>query len=181
MLTLQTMKISSKQEKVRELVLSIFLQNHELTYLAIAKKSGASVSTVKRVILNYRKGLPNIHKKGSGRKAGSDKNLLNEVKNLFGRNPTLSVRDVAVRAGTTKCRVLKIRQKNYLRTYRVQKVPVRSNEKQLVADNQARKLYMEHLPKFDCYVMDDETCVTANFRQVPGHEFYTLKKKGQVQ
>ena len=114
-ITLQLIKMSSKQEKVRELVLSIFLQNHELTYLAIAKKSAASVSTVKRVILNYRKGLPNIRKKGSGRKAGSDKNLVNEVKNLFGRNPTLSVRDVAVKTKITKLGVQQSKKSN-LRT-----------------------------------------------------------------
>ena len=83
MVTLQTIKISSKQGKVRKLILSNYLQNHESKYSAMAKKTGTSLSTEKRVILSYQKGLPNICKKGSRRKAGTDKKLVKEVKSLF--------------------------------------------------------------------------------------------------
>ena len=114
MITLQTIKISSKQGKVQKLILSNYLQNHESKYSAMAKKAGASLSTAKRVILSYQKGLPNICKKDSGRKAGTDKKLVKVVKNLFGRIPTLSVRDVAVRTRTTKFRVQRMKENSYL-------------------------------------------------------------------
>lgn len=36
------------------------------------------------------------------------------------------------------------------------------------------------LTKFDCVVMDDETYVKADFKQLPGQEFYTASGKGRV-
>ena len=166
MITLQTFKISSKQGKVRKLILSNNLRNHESKFSAMAKETGTSLTTAKRIVLRHQKALFNICKKDLGRKAGTDKKLVKVVKNLFGRNQTLSVRDVSVKTKTTKFTVTQTKQKSNLKTYRVQKVPDRSNENQLVAEKRARKVYMEYPPKFDCCVMDDETCVKPNFRQV---------------
>ena len=113
-------KMSSNQEKVRELVLSTYLENPELKYSVIAKKTGASESTVKRVVSNYKKGVPTIRKKGSGRKAGAEGNLAKRVKEVFKQNPNTSVRDVGVKAGTSKSIVQRIKSDGKLKTYRVQ-------------------------------------------------------------
>lgn len=180
-IALLTTKMSSKQEKVRELILSTYLQNPGLKYSAIAKIVGASERTVKTVISNYKKGLPVSRKKGSGRKPEfSNPKVAAKVKRLFKQNPNTSVRDMADRAGTSKSTVQRIKEKSKLKTYRVQKVPDRSDEKQLVAQMRARKLYERYLTKFDCCVMDDETYVKADFKQLPGHEYYTSPKKGNV-
>ena len=44
----------------------------------------------------------------------------------------------------------------------------------------ACKLYTTMLTKFDCVVQDDETYVKADFKQLPGQEFYTVTGRGKV-
>ena len=44
----------------------------------------------------------------------------------------------------------------------------------------SRKLYTTMLTKFDRVVQDDETYVKADFKQLPGQEFYTATGRGKV-
>lgn len=67
-----------------------------------------------------------------------------------------------------------------LRSSKVQKVANRSEEQQLRAKTRARKLYDNFLTKFSCVVMDDETYCKADFKQLPGQEFYVAAGRGQA-
>ena len=48
------------------------------------------------------------------------------------------------------------------------------------AKQRSRKLYTNMCTKLDCVVMDDETYVKADFKQLPGQEFYTASGKEKV-
>lgn len=173
--------MSSSEKEVRDKIISKFLENPAIKFLQLANNVGTSLSTVKRTISKYKKGLSVDRKKGSGRKKGpADKKLARTIKNLYARNPNTSVRDMAAKAGTSKSTVQRVKKFYNLRTYKVQKIPDRSEEKEKVAKRRARRLYEGYLTKFDCIVMDDETYCKSDFNQLPGHKFYTARTKGGV-
>ena len=56
----------------------------------------------------------------------------------------------------------------------------RDDKQNTSAKAQSRKLYTTMLTKFDCVVEDNETYVEADFKQLPGQEFYTATIRGKV-
>lgn len=171
--------MSSEQEDTRNKIIYKYLENPHQKYSKIAKEVDISLSTVKRVITKHKQGLSTRRKPGSGRASGpSDMNLAREVRRKFAQKPSTSVRDMAEQAGTSKSQVQRIKKFYNLRSYKVQKVPDRSEEKEKIAKKRARKLYTQYLTKFDCVILDDETYCKADFSQLPGHEYYTAKRKG---
>lgn len=173
--------MSSQQEKNRQTIICKYVENPNLTYKKIAQVVGVSISTVKRTIKRYKEAKPLSRTPGSGRSKGP-RNLTaaRKVKQLFTRNPGTSIRDAAEKAATSTSFVQRTKKFYNLRSYKVQVVPDRSEEKELEAQRRARKLYRRYLTKFDCVVMDDETYCKADFKQLPGHEYYTASKKGGV-
>lgn len=173
--------MSSKQERTRIEIISKFVENPNRSFLAIAKDVQTSRKTVQRVISNYKKGHNTTRQPGSGCPKGPrDKKLAAQVQRKFAGNPNTSEREMAVKVGTSRAQVRRIKEHYNLRSYKVQKVPDRSEDQQQRAKTRARKLYTQYLTKFDCVIMDDETYCRADFNQLPGDEYYTAKIKDGV-
>ena len=125
----------------------------------------------------------NVFRKiGLGRRKGfSCTQNVKKVKALLERNPRLSNRKLAVKANCSEKTVRKIKQSVGLKTYKVQTVPDRNANKNVKAQQRARKLKSGFLAKKKCCIMDDETYVLCEFSQLPGQEFYSATKRGGVE
>ncbi|KAF2882220.1 hypothetical protein ILUMI_23943 [Ignelater luminosus] len=142
----------------------------------IAKLLKLPRSTVGKVIRTYKERLSTERKPGSGRKTGfQNTNFAVRIR----RNPNLSERTVANEFGTSKATVHPVKVKAGLKTYKIQKVPDRDQEKERRAKSRARKLYNAFFTKFNCCVMDDETHCVADFSQIPSQEFYVASQRGK--
>lgn len=173
--------MATKQMKVREKIIHKHTQNPDMSYNDIAKTLGVARSTVGNVIKNFKNTLTIERKKGSGRKAGPiSKSKDKAVVASFTRNPNVSVRDVAKKINMSKSYVQKVKKRAGLQTFKVGVSPNRDEKQNTVAKTRARKLYDQWLPKFDCIVMDDETYIKADFKQIPGQEYCTAKDKKLV-
>lgn len=165
----------------RKKVLHILRQNPLWTIKRVAKHAGVSTSTVDRVVRRKKYDVSVERAKGSGKKSGPmDKALYKSVVTHFKKNPNASVRDIAKKLSTSSSYVQKCKKRAQLKTFKVQKVPDRSAEKETEAKTRARRLYENFLTKYQCCVMDDETYVKGDFKQLPGQEFYVAESKGQV-
>ena len=76
--------------------------------------------------------------------------------------------------------VQKVRKEKGLQSYKVPLAPNRSDKQNTTAKYCSRKLYNNIVHNFDCIIMDDETYVKSDFKQIPGQVYYTAKKKGDV-
>lgn len=169
------------QEKVRKLIASTIIENPGISQRNLAKKLNMPKTTIQNILTNLKNRGTIERKRGSGRKKGSvNKDIERKVKALFKRNPNTSVRDMAEKIGTSKSTVQRMKQRLGLKTFKVQKVPDRSEEKEAICKRRARKLYENFLTKFSCCVIDDETYCKADFRQLPGLEYYVSVFRGGV-
>lgn len=119
---------------------------------------------------------------GSGRKRGPvDKKLTKKVLKSCKDNPGLSDNDRAQRYRTSRTNIRNIRLRAGLKSYKAIKQPNRSEKQNLTAKTRARLLYTLVLTKFQgCVVMDDETYVKFDFKQIPGQKFYLSTIRGNV-
>ena len=76
--------------------------------------------------------------------------------------------------------VQKAKKRAGLRSFKVQKAPNRNEKQNRTAKTRTRKLYTQMLTKPHCCIMDDETHVKADFRQIPGNQYVTAKDKYDV-
>ena len=53
-----------------------------------------------------------------------------------------------------------------MKSFKVKTVPNRNDKQNVTAKTLARKLYREHLTEFSCVIMDDETYVLEDFKQL---------------
>lgn len=166
----------------REKIIRIFQEKPETTYKSIAREVKVCIKTVGNVIKRFREDLKLTRKTGSGKQKGfkSPKRVI-KVKALYKRNPGLSSRKVALKAGCSKSLVQKIKKEAGLKSYKVQKVPDRNAVKNSTAKQRAKKLRIDFFSKFDCCIMDDETYVLADFSQLPGQEFYVADSRGNCE
>lgn len=170
-----------KQFETRKKILSKYNQNTAASYSKIAKNVGVAKSTVQKVISNYKKTFTIERKVGSGKKAGPiDTNLANKVISAFKKNPSLSLRDVAKKCNTSKSYVHKVKQNRGFKSYKVTVAPDRDEQKNKIAKTRSRKLYENFLTKVDCVIMDDETYIKGDFKQMPGQNYYVAEAKGAV-
>lgn len=176
-------KMSSKQEKVREKIVDKFLENTEVSYRSIAKSVNEPEATVRRVIKRFLETKSVVRKEGSGRQAGpSNPEVLKKLKRLYKRKPQTSERDAADTCLTSKTTVH--RYKNYLglHSFIAQKTSGRSESDEKVVKRRARKLYTKFLTKLEgCVIMDDETYVKSDFKQLPGKTFYVAAAKKMIE
>lgn len=171
----------SKQRDNREIIVRKHHENPGMSHNDMAKSLKIAKSTVTSVLKKYKETLSIDKKKGSGRKKGfvsqkKAKSVLAALK----RNPGLSVRDVAKKVCMSSSYVQKVRKQAGLQSFKVNAAPNRNDKQNKTAKTRARKLYDQVINKFDCIVMDDETYVKADFKQIPGQQFYSAKKRGLV-
>ena len=98
----------------------------------------------------------------------------------YKRNRNLFIRDVAIKLKVSHITVQRAKKRAGLTTVKKVKVANRDYKQNTSAKQWSRKLYTNMLTKFDCVVMDDETYVKADFKQLPRQEFYTASGKGKV-
>jgi predicted transcriptional regulator len=174
-------KMASPEKQRRELILRKHLENPQLSHRNIGKQLGIVQSTVSRVIKRYYETLSIERKEKCGQNGWSisDQDHKRVVK-VFKRNPNASVRDVAKKLNLSKSFAQRAKEREGLHTYKVQKAPNRDERQNTVGKSRARKLYTQMLTKPHCLIMDDETYVKADFRQLPGLLFFTAQHKFDV-
>lgn len=175
--------MSSNQEKVREKILNKFLENTKASKRSIAKAVNEPEATVRRVLNRYLETKSIVRRPGSGRPAGpSNPELLSKVKRLYQRKPLSSERDVADSCHTSKSTAHRYKAHLGLHSYIAQKASGRSETDENVVKKRARKLYNTFLTKLDgCVIMDDETYVKGDFKQLPGKTYYVAQAKNAIE
>lgn len=160
--------MESKEQLVRDKILRIHHENKDLSHRSIAKTLGIANSTVSRVIKRFEERLTTDRKpRSEGKSIPYNTKNHNRVVGAFNRNPNASVRDVAKKLHLSRSFVQKAKTKAGLRTFKVQKAPNRDEKQNKSAKTRARKLYLNMLTKVECCIMDDETYVKADFKQIP--------------
>lgn len=157
-------------------------QHPEWSVKKIAKVSEVSQKTVFNVLKRFRESLCVLRKPGSGRKAGPvNKRLAKLVKLSLRSNPGLSLRERANHYNVSTFYIRKLRNTMKMKSFRMIKAPNRSDKQESTARKRARKLYDTWMTKKKgCCIMDDETYVKADFRQLAGRNFYVSTIRGNV-
>ena len=129
----------------------------------------------------YKETLSVERKPGSGGARRSiDPVVARKVVKSFKQNPGLSDGDRAARYGTTRDTARKYRIRAVYKSFSMIKHPNRSDKQVAIAKSRIRLLYNE-LTKFKgCLILNDETYVKANFKQLPGRKFYVSQFRGNV-
>lgn len=166
----------------RKKILNKYLENPNQSYSMIAKSIQLPKSTVFDVISRYKKTLTvDRAPKTKDTSAFRNKILTSKIKRSVIQNPGLSLRQRAVKYGTSHETVRRILKKSKLRIYRAIKIPNRNDLQNLKAKKRCRKLYDNVLTKFKgCLILDDETYVKVDQNQVPGQKFYVANKRLNV-
>ena len=71
-----------------------------------------------------------------------------------------------------------------MKSFKVKTIPNRNDKQNVTAKTRARKLYREYLTMFSCVIIDDETYVLNEFKQLPGMCLYCHapeRRKGAFQ
>lgn len=169
----------SLQEESREKILHLFVENPHQPRKMIAKSVNVNVRTVNRVISRYLE-TGNVKRKvGSGNNLKPDSNLMKKVDRALTTNPLLSLADLARKFATTKSKIRTAKAKLNYDSRKVQKAPHRSDKQNATAKSRAMKLYKDNLSQSDaCIIMDDESYLKADPKQMPGQQFY-CKRRGR--
>src|SRR5215207_9985614 len=173
--------MSSKEEALRNEIVSEHLLNPNLSCRKLAKKLKAAKSTVSSVLKRFDERLTTARKPGSGKnRCPVSKTKDKKVIEAFTRNPNPSVREVAKKVKMSASYVQKVKTRSQLKTFKVQIAPNRRDKQNESAKTRSRKLYEQILSKHKCVIMDDETYVLADYKQLPGQEFYTTLDKASI-
>lgn len=173
--------MSSAQENTRKLIMKIYIENPGLQYKSIAKKANSTYFTVRNTINRYLETQSVERKPGTGKTSTIDKCLELKVKRSLKQNPNISLRDLAKKNHTNHVQILRIKRRLGIRSFKKFVVPRREDKQQITAKLRSRKLYHLLVDKKDsCLVMDDETYVKANFKSLPGNQYYSGSDKASV-
>lgn len=167
----------SKELEQREKIVAKYLENPNASFRDIGKSLKIHHFTVSRVINRFKQTQSTERQSGSGKKEGFIyESLAKKVLMSSKRNPNKSLRDIASNFGVSHTWVAKVLRRNGIKTYKVQKHANRNDVQAKRAKTRARKLYDNQLRgKNVCIIMDDETYVVGDFRQLPGLSFYRAK------
>lgn len=166
----------------RQKIVHKFNENPTWSHSMIAKSIGIPKSTVGNVLRRFKETLTIERKKGQGRKSGpANKNLHQKIIRSFKQNPGLSNRKRAERLQTSEWTVRKTKLRGGYTSYKSIKIPNRNEKQSSVVKTRARRLYNKVLTKFNgCLIIDDETYVKVDQKQIPGQTFYVAKKRLDV-
>ena len=169
------------EKQNREKILHTFIENPTMSAFKIAKLLKFPKSTVYDVLKRYKETLSVERKPGSGGARRSiDPVVARKVVKSFKQNPGLSDGDRAARYGTTRDTARKYRIRAVYKSFSMIKHPNRSDKQVAITKSRIRLLYNE-LTKFrGCLVIDDETYVKADFKQLSGRKFYVSQFCGSV-
>lgn len=171
----------SKQEELRQQILGAVIDNPGQSHRWIGKRLGIHHSTVSRVVKMFQETKTIERRAGSGRKPKTEyPEKARKIRQYFKNNPNLSTRDVAKKVNSSKWFVQQTMKRAGLRVFKVRKAPNRTDKQNTVAKLRARKLYREWLVKPGCLVMDDETYIKADTKQIPGLEFFVGTSRMEV-
>lgn len=172
----------SRTEVNRKLIITKFLDNPSLSQRQIARELKLPQSTVSDVIRRYKATQSVKRKRSGGRKPGIlNQSLASKVVKYSKKNPNASIREMSQKFSASRSWVHKVLVSNNLKAYRVQKCANRNDQQALRAKSRARKLYDDYLRgKKRCIVMDDESYVIADFKQLPGRAFYRSIRRFDV-
>ena len=67
-----------------------------------------------------------------------------------------------------------------MKAYKVKKVPNLDDKLNFSVKSRAKELYINSLQKISCTIMDDETYVLEDFKQLPNLAFYTAMRRNAV-
>ena len=167
---------------LRKEILYTYGTEKNISYRQVAKRYKVSDKSVKNIVERYGEHYTLSDMPKSGRKKGArDPKLEEKLVQLINKNPTMSLRDLAVKGKTTVGMIQRVKRRNNLKTYKKQKVP-KKTEKQIQAGKiRVRKLYRRlNKEKIQCVIMDDETYVKFDFSTLPGPQYYTKRKDEDV-
>lgn len=173
--------MASNQERVREAILHKRVENPDMSHGDIAKSLKIAKSTVTKVLKNFQQRLTLKRKVGSG--GNHDSRFVAERKKVikeFKKKPNISVRDVAKKVKMSPSFVQKVKKSAGLKSFKVGVAPNRNDSQNKSAKSRSRKLYDTMLKEYDCIILDDETYCKADFKQIPGLQFYTSLQRGNV-
>lgn len=166
----------------REKLVALFEVKPTISNKEAAELVGVHRNTVSKVRKQFQQSTSTLickRQEGSGRKVNK-KNVERVVRSIK-NNPGTSDRDRARRLGIPRTTVQRYRSNAGYRAYTAKKRPNRDEKKSKVSKTRARRLYTNILTKFKgCLLIDDETYVKADFRQIPGQKFYYSKIRGDV-
>lgn len=168
-------KMSRIEKEVKKKVLDTWLSEKGITMRKLAKRFGIHHASVKTIINKFGEHYTLDELPGRGRKPGSSNPKLDrKVVSLIMKNKSMSIRDLAKKAGTSVGMIQRIKQRNHLKTYKKQKISKQSAEQKKRAATRARKLYSRLLQRPNaCALMDDETYVKEDSKTLPGPQYFT--------
>lgn len=166
----------------RKLIVHKHLENPSWSASKIAKVLKFPKSTVCLVIKRYKDTLSVDRAQRIYHKSGTrDKELRRKVLRYVKSNPGVSIHDLAKKYDSNFSTVRNILSREGYKSFCASKHPNRSLKQNLVAKKRARLLYERVLTKFDgCILMDDETYVKMDYKQIPGRKFYLATGRGDV-
>lgn len=165
---------------VRKLILHNWVYEKK-NYRQLAQMFGCSKSGVAKIIKKFGENsvLHNLPRKVS-RSGPANPKKEKKVLELLKQKKTLSVRQMARKAGVSIGTIQNIKKRNNIKTYKKQKIAKRSTAQQQRAKQRSRNLYNVLLKeKNRCILMDDETYVKMDLSTLAGPQFYHAMK-GEV-
>lgn len=163
-----------KEVERRKLIIDKWNQNPNRPMHFIAKELKIAKSTVVCVLKRYFETSSISRKKKSTTKnVPRDKKLEEKIVKTIKKNRSMSIRDVAKSCGTNHHMVQRCKRRNSLKTRKKSKIPKVTEKQRKAIKSRSRKLYDLLGKKKCCIVMDDETYVKADFRTLPGPQYYT--------
>ena len=126
--------------------------------------------------------LTTARKAGSGTKTDLRNHQKDaKVRQILQKRSDLSVRTVARKTKMSSTFVHTSKNRQGMVSFKVKTVPNRNDKQSVTATTRARKLYREYLKKFSCVIMDDDTYVLEDFKQLLGMCFYTAMQRNGVE
>lgn len=171
--------MSTEQERTRILIIDKYLQDTNQSFASIGRAININRNTVRRVVQKFLETKSTARRLGSGRPQGpADPLQARKILKILKRNPHLSGRDVARKLGCHESLIRRVKKRYGLKSFKIQTAPCRDEKNEKMARTRARKLYDRYLTKnTSCLLMDDETYVKSDFRQLPGQGFYVAAKR----
>lgn len=166
----------------REKIVHKYLENPSVSARQLAKSLNLSERTVRYVIKSFETRLTIDRAPGSGSwRRHPSKKLHDDLLKSFEENPGMSNRERAKKFRVDEKTIRNFRDKAGLKSYKAIKYPNRTDKQESEVKKRSRLLYDEILTKHHgCLLVDDETYVKLDLKQLPGNKFYLSTIRGAV-